>query len=119
MADEQMSGSGGPTIKDLNAMVEVDGEVFRLSDLIESLRKAGTIAEEVSDLRVFHESASKFMRREGEQHEIADAASKMLKGIGYSETNQKKKPLRRNHKWNKTTHDTHSLRTKPVKCACE
>ena len=85
MADEQMSGSGGPTIKDLNAMVEVDGEVFRLSDLIESLRKAGTIAEEVSDLRVFHESASKFMRREGEQHEIADAASKMLKGIGYSD----------------------------------
>jgi hypothetical protein len=76
MADEKVAESGGPTIKDLNSMVEVDGEVFRLSDLIESLRKAGTIAEEVSDLRVFHESASKFMRREGEQHEIADAASK-------------------------------------------
>ncbi len=85
VTNDETSEPRSQMIEDLNSIVEVDGETFRLSDLIESLRKAGTIAEEVSDLRVFHESTRKFIRQEGEQHEIATAASKMLKGIGCSD----------------------------------
>jgi hypothetical protein len=43
------------------------------------------MVQEIDDLRAFQEATNQFIRREGEQHEIADAASKMLAGVGYSD----------------------------------
>ena len=76
--------SGG-AINDMDAMVEVDGEQIRLGDLIETIQKAGQMVEEIDSLRAFQEATNRFIRREGEQHEIADAASKMLAGVGYTD----------------------------------
>lgn len=76
--------SGG-AISDMNMMVEVDGEQIRLGDLIETIQKAGQMVEEIDSLRAFQEATNRFIRREGEQHEIADAASKMLAGVGYTD----------------------------------
>lgn len=72
-------------IRDLNVMVEIDGEQVRLSDLVQTIYNASEIADEISSLREFQDAATRFIRREGEQHEIAEAASKMLSGVGYSD----------------------------------
>jgi hypothetical protein len=66
-------------------MVEIDGERVRIGDLVDTIRKAGDMVQEIDDLRAFQEATNQFIRREGEQHEIADAASKMLAGVGYSD----------------------------------
>jgi hypothetical protein len=66
-------------------MVEIDGEQVRIGDLVDTIRKAGDMVQEIDDLRAFQEATNQFIRREGEQHEIADAASKMLAGVGYSD----------------------------------
>jgi hypothetical protein len=75
----------GGAISDLDMMVEIDGERVRIGDLVDTIRKAGDMVQEIDDLRAFQEATNQFIRREGEQHEIADAASKMLAGVGYSD----------------------------------
>lgn len=75
----------GGVISDLDMMVEIDGERVRIGDLVDTIRKAGDMVQEIDDLRAFQEATNQFIRREGEQHEIADAASKMLAGVGYSD----------------------------------
>lgn len=75
----------GGVINDLDMMVEIDGERVRIGDLVDTIRKAGDMVQEIDDLRAFQEATNQFIRREGEQHEIADAASKMLAGVGYSD----------------------------------
>jgi hypothetical protein len=72
-------------ISNLDMMVEIDGERVRIGDLVDTIRKAGDMVQEIDDLRAFQEATNQFIRREGEQHEIADAASKMLAGVGYSD----------------------------------
>lgn len=83
MADESNGGPG--VIRDLDTIVEIDGETFKISQLVETLRNASDLVDEVSSLRDFRESATRFMRREGEPHELAEAASKMLAGAGYND----------------------------------
>ena len=84
MDDEKSSGSDSvKVIRDMSAMVEIDGETFSLSQLVDSLRKAGDLVDEVANLRDFQESTTKFMRRDGEPHQLAEAASRMLSGAGY------------------------------------
>lgn len=88
MADET---NGGPSIvKDLETIIEIDGETFKLSQLVDTLRQAGDLADELGNLRDFRNSATRFMRREGEPHQLAEAASKMLAGAGYSDQEIKK-----------------------------
>ena len=84
MADEETQASGG-VIRDLDMMVEVDGEMVRIRDLVDTVLKAGEMVPEIDTLRAFQEATNRFIRRDGEQHEIADAASKMLAGVGYSD----------------------------------
>jgi hypothetical protein len=80
-AGRQSSGS----IRDMDVMVEVDGEQIRLGDLVETIQKAGQMVEEIDSLRAFRDATNTFIRRDGEQHQIADAASQMLAGVGYSD----------------------------------
>lgn len=75
----------GGVIRDLDMLVEIDGEQVRLGDLVDTIQKAGQMVEEIDSLRAFQEATNRFIRRDGEQHEIADAASKMLAGVGYTD----------------------------------
>lgn len=75
----------GGVIRDLNMMVEIDGEQVRLGDLVDTIQKAGEMVEEIDSLRAFQEATNQFIRREGEPHQVADAASRMLAGVGYSD----------------------------------
>jgi hypothetical protein len=84
MADEETQAGGG-VIRDLDMMVEVDGEMVRIRDLVDTVQKAGELLPEIDTLREFQEATNRFIRRDGEQHEIADAASKMLAGVGYTD----------------------------------
>jgi hypothetical protein len=84
MADEETQAGGG-VIRDLDMMVEVDGEMVRIRDLVDTVQKAGELLPEIDTLREFQEATNRFIRREGEQHEVADAASKMLAGVGYTD----------------------------------
>jgi hypothetical protein len=84
MADEETQAGGG-VIRDLDMMVEVDGEMIRIGDLVDTVLKAGEMVPEIDTLRAFQEATNRFIRRDGEQHEIADAASKMLAGVGYTD----------------------------------
>lgn len=84
MADEETQ-TGGGVIRDLDMMVEVDGEMIRIGDLVDTVLKAGEMVPEIDTLRAFQEATNRFIRRDGEQHEIADAASKMLAGVGYTD----------------------------------
>lgn len=84
MADEETQAGGG-VIRDLDMMVEVDGEMVRIGDLVDTVQKAGELLPEIDTLRAFQEATNRFIRRDGEQHEIADAASKMLAGVGYTD----------------------------------
>lgn len=72
-------------IRDLNAFIEVDGEQIRIADLVNTVRTASEMVDEIESLRMFQEATNRFIRREGEQHEIAQAASTMLSGVGYSD----------------------------------
>jgi len=84
MADEETQADSG-VIRDLDMMVEVDGEMVRIRDLVDTVQKAGELLPEIDTLREFQEATNRFIRRDGEQHEIADAASKMLAGVGYTD----------------------------------
>lgn len=84
MADEETQAGGG-VIRDLDMMVEVDGEMVKIRDLVDTVLKAGEMVPEIDTLRAFQEATNRFIRRDGEQHEIADAASKMLAGVGYTD----------------------------------
>jgi hypothetical protein len=85
MANKKTSRSGNQVIRDLSSMVEVDGDLIPVQRLIDAIHKAGDLHDEVKNLREFRDSATQFLRREGEQHQIATAASKTLKGIGCSD----------------------------------
>jgi len=82
--DEQNDVSGN-MIDNMDAIVVIDGERVRLGDLVDTIRKAGEMVEEIDALRTFQEATNRFIRRDGEQHEIADAASTMLAGVGYND----------------------------------
>jgi len=84
MAKRKSKAADG-VIRDLDMLVEVDGEMVRIRDLVDTVLNAGEMLPEIDTLRAFQEATNRFIRRDGEQHEIADAASKMLAGIGYSD----------------------------------
>jgi hypothetical protein len=87
MADEssiEESSSEGAVV-DLNSFVDVDGERIRIVDLVNTIRNASEMVDEIETLRNFQEATTRFLRKDGEQHQIADAASKMLAGAGYSD----------------------------------
>jgi hypothetical protein len=85
MADEIEEGVADSVIRNMNAVIDIDGERFTVSELVDTIRKAGNVVSEIDDLRAFQEATNRFIRRDGEQHEIADAASKMLAGVGYTD----------------------------------
>jgi hypothetical protein len=72
-------------IRNMNAVIDIDGERFTVAELVDTIRKAGNVVSEIDDLRAFQDATNRFIRRDGEQHEIADAASKMLAGVGYTD----------------------------------
>jgi hypothetical protein len=76
---------GDDVIRNLNAFVEIDGERVRISELVDTIRNASDMVDEIENLRVFQEATNRFIRRDGEKHQIAEAASMMLEGVGYSE----------------------------------
>ena len=88
MADENYEGEASAAesvIRNMNAVIDIDGERFTVAELVDTIRKAGNVVSEIDDLRAFQEATNRFIRRDGEQHEIADAASKMLAGVGYTD----------------------------------
>jgi len=84
MADENDAGDE-QVVRNLDTLVEVDGELIPVQRLVDAVYKAGHLHDELKDLREFRDSATQFLRREGEQHEIASAASKMLEGAGFND----------------------------------
>lgn len=84
MADENDAGDE-QVVRNLNTLVEVDGDLIPVQRLIDAIHQAGGLHDEVKNLREFRDSATQFLRREGEQHEIATAASKMLEGAGFND----------------------------------
>ena len=85
MADEIEEGAADSVIRNMNAVIDIDGERFTVAELVDTIRKAGNVVSEIDDLRAFQDATNRFIRRDGEQHEIADAASKMLAGVGYTD----------------------------------
>jgi len=85
MADEIEEGSADSVIRNMNAVIDIDGERFTVAELVDTIRKAGNVVSEIDELRAFQDATNRFIRREGEQHEVADAASKMLAGVGYTD----------------------------------
>ena len=85
MADEIEEGVADSVIRNMNAVIDIDGERFTVAELVDTIRKAGNVVSEIDELRAFQDATNRFIRRDGEQHEIADAASKMLAGVGYTD----------------------------------
>jgi hypothetical protein len=85
MADEIEEGAADSVIRNMNAVIDIDGERFTVAELVDTIRKAGNVVSEIDELRAFQDATNRFIRRDGEQHEIADAASKMLAGVGYTD----------------------------------
>jgi hypothetical protein len=75
----------GDVITNLDSFVEIDGERVRISELVNTIRNASEMVDEIENLRSFQEATNRFIRREGEKHQIAEAASRMLEGVGYSD----------------------------------
>jgi hypothetical protein len=69
----------------LDSVIEYEGERISVRDLIDTLQSAGQMIDELDKLRDFQEATTRFLRRDGEQHEIADAASRMLSGAGFQD----------------------------------
>jgi hypothetical protein len=83
MADEDNEQQN--QVLGLDSVIEYEGERISVRDLIDTLQSAGQMIDELDKLRDFQEATTRFLRRDGEQHEIADAASRMLSGAGFQD----------------------------------
>lgn len=82
MADEN---NGQENVLGLDSVIEYEGERISVRDLIDTLQSAGQMIDELDSLRSFRDATTQFLRKDGEPHQIAEAASRMLSGAGYED----------------------------------
>lgn len=85
MADEQ-NGGQAPRAITLDDVFEYEGEKIKIGDLVQAIRNANTLAEEVNDLRQFRSATDVVMRGSEDRDRLASSARIVMKNLGYEES---------------------------------
>ena len=86
MAEEQQAtetqSQRGITMDDV---FEFEGEKIRIGDLVQAIRNANTLVDEVQNLRQFREATDVVMRGSDDQERLANSARQVLETLGYDQ----------------------------------